>query len=151
MSALARENQEVPAGRVRRGDTERLVRVSGRVQDPVAFNDVAVAVRDGVPVRLRDVGTVIDGTAERRSAAFMSDVPAVAIDILKIAGTNTVEVAERVRATAAELEKTLPADISLTVIRDDSRRIRASLDSEQHELMLGAALTILIIYLFLNS
>lgn len=151
MAALARENQEVPAGRVRRGDTERLVRVSGRVEDPVAFNDVAVAVRDGVPVRLRDVGTVIDGTAERRSAAFMSDVPAVAVDILKIAGTNTVEVAERVTAAAAELEKTLPADISLTVIRDDSRRIRASLDSVQHELILGAVLTILIIYLFLNS
>ncbi|MFL5382734.1 MAG: efflux RND transporter permease subunit, partial [Longimicrobiaceae bacterium] len=151
MAALARENQEIPAGRVRRGDTERLVRVSGRVQDPAAFNDVAVAVRDGVPVRLRDVGRVVDGTAERRSAAFMSDVPAVAIDILKIAGTNTVEVAERVRTTAAELEKTLPADISMTVIRDDSRRIRASLDSVQHELMLGAALTILIIYLFLNS
>jgi HAE1 family hydrophobic/amphiphilic exporter-1 len=151
MAALARENQEVPAGRVRRGDTERLVRVSGRVEDPTAFNDVAVAVRDGVPVRLRDVGTVIDGTAERRSAAFMSDVPAVAVDILKIAGTNTVEVAERVSAAAAELEKTLPADISLTVIRDDSQRIRASLDSVQHELMLGAVLTILIIYLFLNS
>jgi HAE1 family hydrophobic/amphiphilic exporter-1 len=151
MAALARENQEVPAGRVRRGDTERLVRISGRVREPAAFNDVAVAVRDGVPVRLRDVGTVIDGTAERRSAAFMSDVPAVAIDILKIAGTNTVEVAERVRATSAELEKTLPADISMTVIRDDSRRIRASLDSVQHELALGAVLTILIIYLFLNS
>ncbi|HEU4560589.1 MAG TPA: efflux RND transporter permease subunit [Longimicrobium sp.] len=151
MQALARENQEIPAGRVRRGDTERLVRVSGRVEEPIAFNEVAVAVRDGVPIRLRDVGTVIDGTAERRSAAFMSDVPAVAIDILKIAGTNTVEVAERVRLTAAELEKSLPADISMTVIRDDSQRIRASLDSVQHELMLGAVLTILIIYLFLNS
>ncbi|HEX9939325.1 MAG TPA: efflux RND transporter permease subunit, partial [Longimicrobium sp.] len=151
MAALARENQEVPAGRVRRGDTERLVRVSGRVQEPAAFSEVVVAVRDGVPVRLRDVGTVIDGTAERRSAAFMNDVPAVAIDILKIAGTNTVEVADRVRTVSAELERSLPADIKLTVIRDDSQRIRASLDSVQHELVLGAVLTILIIYLFLNS
>jgi len=151
MAALDRENQEVPAGRVRRGDTERLVRVSGRVEDPTDFSEVVVAVRDGVPVRLRDVGTVIDGTAERRSAAFMNDVPAVAVDILKIAGTNTVDVADRVRVAAAELERSLPADISLTVIRDDSQRIRASLDSVQHELVLGAALTILIIYLFLNS
>ncbi|HEU4454362.1 MAG TPA: efflux RND transporter permease subunit, partial [Longimicrobium sp.] len=151
MAALQRENQEVPAGRVRAGDTERLVRVSGRIEDPAAFNELVVAVRDGVPVRLRDVGTVIDGTAERRSAAFMNDVPAVAVDILKIAGTNTVEVADRVRTAAAELERSLPSDISLTVIRDDSQRIRASLDSVQHELLLGAALTILIIYLFLNS
>ncbi|HEU0053188.1 MAG TPA: efflux RND transporter permease subunit, partial [Longimicrobium sp.] len=151
MAALDRENQEVPAGRVRRGDTERLVRVTGRVEDPIAFNEVVVAVRDGVPVRLRDVGTVVDGTAERRSAAFMSDVPAVAVDILKVAGTNTVDVADRVRVAAAELEKSLPSDIQLRVIRDDSNRIRASLDSVQHELVLGAVLTILIIYLFLNS
>ncbi|HEX2090972.1 MAG TPA: efflux RND transporter permease subunit [Longimicrobiaceae bacterium] len=151
MSALQRENQEVPAGRVRRGSTERLIRVTGRVEDPRAFADIVVAVRDGVPVRLRELGTVVDGTAERRSAAFMSDVPAVSIDILKVAGTNTVEVADKVRAAAAELERTLPQDVKLSVIRDDSQRIRASLDSVQHELMLGAVLTILIIYLFLNS
>ncbi len=81
----------------------------------------------------------------------MNDVPAVSVDILKIAGTNTVEVADRVRTAVAELEKTLPADVKLSVIRDDSNRIRASLDSVQHELILGAVLTILIIYLFLNS
>ncbi len=151
MQALQRENQEVPAGRVRRGESERLVRVSGRIEDPRDFANVTVAVRDGVPVQLRDVGSVVDGSAEQRSAAFMSDVPAVAVDILKVAGTNTVEVADRVRAAAAELERTLPPDVSLRVIRDDSRRIRASLDSVQHELVLGAVLTILIIYLFLNS
>ncbi|HYJ78975.1 MAG TPA: efflux RND transporter permease subunit, partial [Longimicrobiaceae bacterium] len=61
------------------------------------------------------------------------------------------EVADRVRATAAELERSLPEDVKLSVIRDDSRRIRASLHSVQEELMLGAVLTILIIYLFLNS
>src|SRR3712207_8380787 len=49
------------------------------------------------------------------------------------------------------MQKTLPADVKLAVIRDDSRRIRASLDSVQHELVLGAILTILIVYLFLNS
>jgi hydrophobic/amphiphilic exporter-1 (mainly G- bacteria), HAE1 family len=151
MAALQRENQEVPAGRVRRGDTERLVRVTGRIEDPRAFADVVVSVRDGVPVHLRDVGTVVDGSAERRSAAFMNDVPAVAVDILKIAGTNTVEVADRVRAAAAELERTLPPDVKLSFIRDDSQRIRASLHSVQEELVLGAVLTILIIYLFLNS
>ncbi|HEX2202571.1 MAG TPA: efflux RND transporter permease subunit [Longimicrobium sp.] len=151
MQALQRENQEVPAGRIRRGENERLVRVTGRVEDPRAFADVVVSVRDGVPVRLGDVATVVDAAAERRSAAFMSDVPAVAIDILKIAGTNTVEVAERVRATSDELQRTLPADVKLSVIRDDSRRIKASLESVEHELVLGAVLTILIIYLFLNS
>src|SRR4051812_14093488 len=150
-AALARENQEVPAGRVKRGETERLVRVTGRVTDPKLFANVVVAVRKGVPVRISDLGTVIDGTAERRSAAFMRGEPAVSLDILKIAGTNTVEVADGVRAAAAEIQRSLPSDVRLSVIRDDSERIRASLASVQHELILGAVLTVLIIYFFLNS
>ncbi len=150
-AALQRENQEVPAGRVQRGETERLIRVTGRIVDPAAFADIVVAVRDGVPVRLGDLATVVDGAAERRSAAFMGGVPAVSLDILKISGSNTVEVADRVREVMAELERTVPADVRMTVIRDDSRRIRSSLSSVQHELVLGAILCVVIIYFFLNS
>ena len=150
-AALQRENQEVPAGRVKRGETERLVRITGRVEDPRAFADVVVAVRNGVPVRISDVGTVVDGTREQRSAAYMQGQRAVSLDILKIAGTNTVEVADAVRAVATDLQRQLPADVRLSVVRDDSERIRASLSSVQHELMFGALLTVLIIYFFLNS
>jgi HAE1 family hydrophobic/amphiphilic exporter-1 len=151
MQALDRENQEVPAGRVRRGDQERLVRITGRVDDPRAFRDVTVAVRNGVPVRLGDVGTVVDGTAEARSASYLNDARALSVDILKISGSNTVEVADRVRAAVDELQRTLPSDVRMTVVSDDSRRIRESLSSVQHELILGAILCIAIIYFFLNS
>ena len=149
--ALQRENQEVPVGRVRRGDTERLLRVTGRVRDPRAFADVVVTVRQGVPVRIRDLGSVVDGTAEQRSAARMGNSPAVALEILKIAGSNTVEVADAVRLTMTEIQRQVPSDVRLTVIRDDSRRIRDSLADVQLTLVLGALLTIAIIYLFLNS
>ncbi|HEX2081147.1 MAG TPA: efflux RND transporter permease subunit [Longimicrobium sp.] len=151
MQALQRENQEVPAGRVKRGDQERLVRITGRVEDPRAFRDITVAVRGGVPVRLGDVAAVVDGTAEARSASFLNDGRALSVDILKISGSNTVEVADRVREAVAELQETLPSDVKMTVVSDDSRRIRASLESVQHELMLGAVLCIAIIYFFLNS
>jgi HAE1 family hydrophobic/amphiphilic exporter-1 len=67
--ALARENQEVPAGRVSRGATEQLVSISGRITDPKMFGDIAVSVRNGVPVKLSDVATIIDGAEERRSMA----------------------------------------------------------------------------------
>ncbi|HEX8392533.1 MAG TPA: efflux RND transporter permease subunit [Longimicrobium sp.] len=149
--ALQRENQEVPAGRVRRGDQERLVRITGRVKDPRTFQDVTVAVRNGVPVRLGDVGSVVDGTAEARSASFLNDDRALSVEVLKISGSNTVEVADRVRAAVAELQRQLPSDVKLTVVTDDSRRIKESLASVQHELALGAVLCIAIIYLFLNS
>ena len=157
IAALREENQEVPAGRVTRGETEDLIRITGRIVQPAAFANIAVAVRNGVPVRLGDVANVVDGAADRRTAALLGeaghpeDQPALALDILKIAGSNTVEVADSVRSAAAALERTLPADVKLRVIRDDSRQIREGLADVELTIVLGAVLTIMIIYLFLNS
>ena len=155
--ALARENQEVPAGRVSRGATEQLVSISGRITDPKMFGDIAVSVRNGVPVKLSDVATIIDGAEERRSMAEIAGKgeepsPTVSLDVLKISESNTVAVADSVRGVMRELQDhVLPRDVKLTVIRDQSSKIRAALDDVQLTIILGAVLTILIIYLFLNS
>ena len=153
--ALARENQETPAGRVFRGETERLVRVTGKIRDPMAFRDVVVTVRNGTPIRIRDVANVVDGFADRRSASFINDgetlVPSVSLEVLKITGSNTVAVSDGVKQVVEELQKSLPADIQLTLIRDDSIKIRESLADVELSIILGAVLTIAIIYLFLNS
>ncbi len=150
-AALQRENQEVPAGRIERGETQRMIRVTGRIKDPARFGDIVVAERQGVPVRVRDIGTVVDGSETPRSAAYMNGARAVTLDVLKISGANTVEVAENVKHTVAEIEATLPEDINMTIIRDDSRRIHEALSDVQITIILGALLTIAIIYLFLNS
>ena len=149
--ALQRENQEVPAGRVERGETQRMIRVTGRIKEPSQFGDIVVAERQGVPVRVRDIATVVDGSEVPRSAAYMNGARAVTLDVLKISGANTVEVAENIKHTLAEMEKDMPEDISLTVIRDDSKRIHEALLDVQITIILGALLTIAIIYLFLNS
>jgi hydrophobic/amphiphilic exporter-1 (mainly G- bacteria), HAE1 family len=151
VTALDRENQEVPAGRVQRGDSERLVRITGRILDPMAFRDVTVAVRNGAPVRVRDVATVRDGIAEARSASYMGSDPALSLDVLKISGANTVDVADQVRVVVDELTRQLPDDIRLTIIRDDSAKIREALWDVELTLVLGAILTIVIIYFFLAS
>jgi HAE1 family hydrophobic/amphiphilic exporter-1 len=151
IQALQRENQEVPAGRVRAGNIEQLVRITGRIVDPMAFNDVTVTVRNSVPVKIRDIGTVVDGAEERRTGAEIDSVPAVSLDVLKISGSNTVAVADSVKAAVTELERSLPPDVKMTVVRDDSKRIREAVAAVQHELVLGALLTIFIVYLFLNS
>ena len=149
--ALANENQEVPAGRIRKGDSERSVRITGRLVDPRAFADIIVAVRNGAPVRIRDVGRVLDTIAERRSASLLGNTPTLTIEILKIAGSNTVEVADGVKAIIADIERTLPEDVHLRLTRDDSRHIREALHDVQLTIVLGAMLTVMIIYLFLNS
>ena len=150
-AALQRENQEVPAGRVQRGTQEQLVRVTGRIIDPLAFGDIAVAVRGGTPVKLRDISTVLDGAEDRRSAAEINDTNMVSLEIQKISGSNTVQVADSVRAAVANIERQLPPDVQMRVIRDDSQRIRESLHDVELSIVLGAILTIAIIYLFLNS
>lgn len=151
MGALSRQNMEVPAGRVESGATERLVRVTGRITDPRQFEDVIVATRDGQPVRLKDVAQVETGTEEERSVALVDLRRAVSLDILKVSGANTVEVADAVKAEIARVQKSLPAGTELLVVRDNSTEIKQSVSDVIHELLLGALLTIIIVMLFLND
>src|SRR5687768_2330523 len=151
MGALARQNMEVPAGRVENGAREQLVRVTGRITDPRQFEDVVITTRGGQPVRLRDMAQVETGTEEERSVALVNDRRAVSMDILKVSGANTVEVADAVKEEIARIQSTLPSGTELRVVRDNSTEIRQSVNDVIHELLLGAILTIIIVMLFLND
>ena len=151
MNALRAQNIEVPAGRVEQGGTERLVRVMGRITDPRQFGDVMVADRDGRTIRLRDVARVEEGTEEERSVAMVNDRRSVAVDVLKVAGSNTVEVADGVKEAISELGNTLPKAATIQVVRDNSVSIKRSVEDVIHELVLGAILTVLVVMLFLND
>ena len=151
MAALQGQNLEVPAGRVEQGGTERLVRVMGRITEPRQFGDIIVSDRGGRPIRLRDVARVEEGTEEERSVAMVNGSRAVAIDVLKVAGANTVEVAEGVKAAIDRLRPDLPAGAAIQVIRDNSVSIKRSVEDVIHELVLGAILTVLVVMLFLND
>jgi HAE1 family hydrophobic/amphiphilic exporter-1 len=151
LGALQRQNLEVPAGRLDQGASERLVRVTGRITDVRQFGEIIVASRQGQPVRLRDLARVEDGSEEERSLALVDGRRAVGIDILKVAGANTVAVAERVVETAQKLESQLPEGTTLSVVRDNSVRIRQSVQDVIFELILGAILTVIVVMLFLND
>ena len=151
MAALRQQNLEVPAGRVESGATEQLVRVTGRITDPAQFAEVIVATRDGQPVRLRDVARVETGTEEERSIALVDNRRAVTMDILKVSGANTVDVADAVLGEVEKVQSTLPEGTTLSVIRDNSVFIRQSVTDVIDELLLGALLTIIIVMLFLND
>jgi HAE1 family hydrophobic/amphiphilic exporter-1 len=151
VAAVKRENTDVPAGRVQRGASENLVRVQGRIADPRDFASITVGVRGGVPVRLSQVARVEDAQEEERDAAFVNGERAVAVEIRKVSGGNTVDIADQVNATIANLNKTLPGGVTLSTIQDNSTWIRHSVDDVQHTLFEGALLTILIVFVFLNS
>ena len=150
-TALANENQEVPAGLVEHQAIERTVRVLGRIMDPRDFGKLVVTARNGAPVRVSDLATVVDGEEYARSASFLRGVPAVSINVLKISGANTVEVSSGVHDALDGLRGQLPSDVKLVVIRDDSERIVESVNDVKLTMLLGALLTICVIYLFLRS
>ncbi|MDO8793443.1 MAG: efflux RND transporter permease subunit [Vicinamibacterales bacterium] len=151
MGALQRQNVELPAGRIEQGSGERLVRVAGRITDPLEFRNVILTNREGQPVRLGDVARVEEGTEEERSVALVNGQRAVALDILKVSGGNTVAVAEEVKQALRELERTLPSGVRLQIVRDNSVIIRQSVEDVIKELLIGALLTVIIVMLFLND
>lgn len=149
--ALQAQNIESPAGRLENAGQEQLVRVAGRISDPQQFASVIVDDRAGSPVRLGDVARVEDGMEEERSVALVNGVRAVSLDIQKVSGANTVDVAEGVRKELEEVNKSLPEGVEIQVVRDNSVMIKQSVDDVLHELELGALLTILVVMLFLND
>lgn len=154
MQALRNENQELPAGAVRSLSSENVVQVQGRIKNPADFNRLIVARRGGQPVLLSQVATVVDGQQEQENLALYNGQRTLALDILKAQGQNTIEVADGLAAAIRELQPTLQAlypGVKLEVIKDSSRQIRVGVENVRQTLLEGAALTILIVFLFLNS
>ena len=151
MSALRAQNQEIPAGRVERGNREELVRVVGRITNPAQFGQIIVANREGRPIRLGDVAQVLDAAEEERSLALVDGQRAVSLDILKVSGANTVAVADGVLEAIAELSASLGSGTALRVVRDNSVMIRSSVEDVIIELLIGALLTVIVVMLFLND
>jgi hydrophobic/amphiphilic exporter-1 (mainly G- bacteria), HAE1 family len=151
MKAVRDENQNFPAGNVQRGNDDRLVEVTGRMAEPGSFADLIVARRGPAPVYLRQVATVVDGQQEREDIAILNGERAVAIDIIKTQGSNTIEVARGVRKAVADLQTSLPPDVRLEIGRDASRGIQNSVNNVQETMIEGGLLTIAIVFLFLHS
>ena len=151
LGALQRQNVEVPAGRLERSERETLVRVQGRLQRPEQFGDVIVAVRHGTPVRLREIADIVDAEAEERSVALVNGDRAVGLDIRKVSGTNTVAVAEGAREALAEIDGELPAALELRMVQDNSTFIEDSVRDVKIALLLGAILTVVVVFLFLGD
>jgi hydrophobic/amphiphilic exporter-1 (mainly G- bacteria), HAE1 family len=149
--ALRRENIEVPAGKVESGAMEELVRVEGKIADPKLFQTLIVKTINGVPIYLSEIARISDGYEEQRTLALINGERALALEIRKQSGSNTVDVAESVKEALPKLNQELPGQARLAVIRDNSIFIRDAVEDVENTLVLGAAFTIFIVFLFLNS
>jgi HAE1 family hydrophobic/amphiphilic exporter-1 len=149
--AVERQNANSPGGNVTGPLREQTLRTMGRLTDPKAFNDLVIATRQGAPIRVRDIGWAEDGAKEQRSISRRNGVPAVALEILRQSGANTVGVIEAVKEKLRELDPQLPADVRLEVIRDQSRYIYEALHEIKVHLVLGSILACLVVLLFMRD
>ena len=154
MHAVSAENQELPTGAVRASANEQVVQVQGRIKRPEDFARIVVARRGGHAVLLGEVAEIVDSQQEQENLALFNGRRTLALDILKAQGQNTIDVADGLQKVIRELQPTLDAlhpGMKLEVIKDGSRQIRVGVENVRRTLIEGALLTILIVFLFLNS
>jgi len=151
IGGLASENVNTPLGRLTQGLNEMPLRMSGKPKIPALYADMVIGRRGASPIRLGDVGTVRDTIEERRSLAVINGEPAVAIEITKQTKANTVTVVDEVIKTIADLQREMPTGTQIQVVRDTSVFIREAVADVKSSLLLGGLLTIIIVFVFLNS
>ncbi len=151
VQAVQVQNLAAPVGRVSGEFDERTIRLKGRLAGPDDFARLVVADRGGRLIRLGDVADVHDGTEEPRTAAVYDGQAAVGIDIVKADGYSTTDVSARVRERVDELRATLPPGVDLLVARDAGPRVDNSVGDVEAALVEGAVLTVLVVFVFLNS
>ncbi|RYE57686.1 MAG: efflux RND transporter permease subunit, partial [Hyphomicrobiales bacterium] len=151
--ALQAANKDLAAGSITQGSIVQSIQVLGRLEDQQDFYDITVGNQGGQPVTLRDVATIEDGTGEASSLAILNGDRALAVDILKTQGANTVGVADDIRDTIADLlENELPdGAVKIEVVVDNAKPVEDSFHAVQNMLIEGALLAVVIVFIFLNS
>jgi multidrug efflux pump len=115
------------------------------------YRSLIVAYRNGAPVQLSDIATVIDGVENVNQAAWMNEAPAVIVNVQRQPGANIIAVVDRVKNLLPQLQSALPGAVQLSILTDRTTTIRASVEDVQFELMLTVALVVMVIFLFLRT
>ena len=150
VSILKTENQNIPLGEIYRGDMTYLVRSQGQFSDLNQIRDLVILTKNNVPVYMKDIAEVKDGTEDVRSVLRINGRPGVRMNVQKQSGTNTVQIAQLVRAEIERINREIPG-VQLTVIDDSARFIERSINAVKEHVMIGSILVIVVIFMFLRN
>ncbi|WP_284336467.1 efflux RND transporter permease subunit [Comamonas sp. NoAH] len=151
VQAVRSENQDLPVGSIRSLQQERVVQINARIQRPEQFAEIVVAQRDAAPVRLGQLAQIKDGAQEVESLALYNGKRTLLLSVQKAQDENTIEVVNGLNQAINDLGAELPAGIRLEPIADSARPIQVAVDNVRQTLIEGAVLTVVIVFLFLNS
>ena len=151
--AIQKEHAEIPGGRMdyRGGTAEYTIKTKGEVSQVDEFEDIVIAHNGPGYVRIRDVARVEDGLEDERSYAELDGVRGVSLEVRRQSGTNTVAVAQAIKAELAQIEKELPEGVRIVVARDVSRFIESSINDVTLDIVLGIGLVVIVTLAFLLS
>ncbi|HEX6106948.1 MAG TPA: efflux RND transporter permease subunit [Gemmatimonadales bacterium] len=149
--AVENGNVNLPTGILWGTDKAYSVESQGQLDNAADFGALVVAFRDGAPVRLRDLGRVVDSVQDTKRASWFNGERAIVLAIQRQPGTNTVAVAERVKAEVERLKDQIPPSVEIATLNDRSRTVRASVDDVKFTLYLALCLVVMVIFLFLRN
>jgi HAE1 family hydrophobic/amphiphilic exporter-1 len=150
-AAVQNANVDLPTGTLYGQHRAYTVQAAGQLTDAAAYRPLIVAYRNGAPVRLGQLGQVLDSVQDTKVGGWITGVPGVVLTIQRQPGTNTVQVVNDVRKVVDNFRRELPASVKLTILYDRSKSIRASVDDVQFTLLLTVGLVVMVIFLFLRN
>jgi multidrug efflux pump len=151
-NALSRENIELPTGRIEGYGTELTIRTKGRLTTPAEFNEMIIAEKNGVVIRMRDVGTAkLLPENERTIMKGNGGVPMIGIGITPQPGANQIEIADECYKRVAQLKNEIPADIMVGTNLDTTLSIRKAITEVEETILIAFGLVLLVIFAFLRS
>jgi hydrophobic/amphiphilic exporter-1 (mainly G- bacteria), HAE1 family len=150
-SAIDAANVNMPTGALSGATKAYTIQASGQLLQAESYRPIIVAYRDGQPVRLEELGRVLDSVQNDKSAAWYVDQRAMVLAVQKQPGTNTVEVAQAVKDLLPAFQEQLPASVQLRLLIDRSESIRASVSDVKTTLAITLILVVLVIFLFLRN
>ena len=150
-TVIAQVNVDQAKGQLQDNRQSFTIGANDQLLSPQGYADTIVAYKNGNPVRLSDVATVITGPENVNQAAWMNTTPAVILNIQRQPGANIIKVVDSIKLRLKQLQSNLPASVKVTVLTDRTTTIRASVKDVQFEMMLTVALVVMVIFLFLRT
>jgi multidrug efflux pump len=150
-TTIGNANQNGPKGTLDGPATAYTVNTNDQIENAEDYGAVVIAYKNGAPVRLRDVATLVSGAENAKLGGWMNSTPALIVNVQRQPGANVVEVVDLVHELLPELKASLPAGVDLQILTDRTTTIRASIVDVEFELVLSVVLVVLVIWLFLRN
>lgn len=150
-SALAKQNLELGGGKLNEGQKDYVVRTTGEFTSIDQINDTVITTINGYNVKLSDIGNAFMGYEDVNSEVYINGAPGIYVSVTKQSGANSVTVANNVYEKMASLEKTLPSDISMTILQDDTDSIRETINTLVESAVEGLILAVIVLFVFLQN